>query len=49
MVNGITELALTKVDVLDTFPEVKVAVRYRLDGREIASPPGVNSNFFLEN
>jgi adenylosuccinate synthase len=33
--SGINGLALTKLDVLDGFDEVKVCVRYRLDGREI--------------
>jgi adenylosuccinate synthase len=33
--SGINGLALTKLDILDGFDEVKVCVRYRLDGREI--------------
>jgi len=34
--NGFTELAVTKLDVLDTFPEIKICVGYRLpDGQEI--------------
>ncbi|HET7850057.1 MAG TPA: adenylosuccinate synthase [Pseudolabrys sp.] len=32
---GIDGLALTKLDILDGFDEVKVCVAYRLDGREI--------------
>ena len=32
---GIDGLALTKLDILDGFDQIKVAVRYRLDGREI--------------
>src|SRR5471030_2095744 len=32
---GIDGLALTKLDILDGFDEIKVCVRYRLDGREI--------------
>jgi adenylosuccinate synthase len=31
-VNGLTGLAVTKLDVLDTFAEIPVAVAYRLDG-----------------
>jgi adenylosuccinate synthase len=31
-VNGFTDLFLTKLDVLDTFEELKVAVAYRCDG-----------------
>src|SRR5471032_2158037 len=33
--SGIDGLALTKLDILDGFPEIKVCVGYRLDGREI--------------
>jgi adenylosuccinate synthase len=33
--SGINGLALTKLDVLDGLPELKVCVAYRLDGREI--------------
>src|SRR4029077_1678519 len=32
---GINGLALTKLDILDGLPELKVCVAYRLDGREI--------------
>ncbi len=31
-VNGLSHLAVTKLDVLDTFPEIAVGVRYELDG-----------------
>ncbi len=33
--SGIQGLALTKLDILDGFDEIKVCVGYRLDGREI--------------
>jgi adenylosuccinate synthase len=33
--SGINGLALTKLDILDGLEEIKVCVRYRLDGREI--------------
>ena len=33
--SGINGIALTKLDILDGFKEIKVCVRYRLDGREI--------------
>jgi adenylosuccinate synthase len=33
--SGIDGLALTKLDILDGFDEIKVCVGYRLDGREI--------------
>ena len=38
-VNGLTGLAVTKLDVLDTFAEIPVGVGYRLDGAEIDSMP----------
>jgi adenylosuccinate synthase len=31
-VNGLTGLAVTKLDVLDSFPEIPVCIMYRLDG-----------------
>src|SRR5712671_6056570 len=33
--SGINGLALTKLDILDGLPEIKVCVGYRLDGRDI--------------
>lgn len=33
-------LALTKLDILDTFEEIKVAVAYRLDGMTLMEAPG---------
>jgi adenylosuccinate synthase len=38
-VNGLTGLAVTKLDVLDTFAEIPVAVGYRLDGETVDSMP----------
>jgi adenylosuccinate synthase len=37
--SGITGLALTKLDILDGFDDIKVCVGYRLDGREMAYLP----------
>lgn len=34
MVNGVTQLFLTKADVLDTFDQINVCVAYRVDGQE---------------
>jgi adenylosuccinate synthase len=34
-INSLTEIALTKLDVLDTFPEVKVCTEYDADGRPV--------------
>ena len=45
-VNGITSLALTKLDVLSEFSELPVCVRYRLpDGSETAEFPAHQSDF----
>jgi adenylosuccinate synthase len=38
-VNGLTGLAVTKLDVLDTLAEIPVGVRYRLDGEECEEMP----------
>ncbi len=38
-VNGLTGLAVTKLDVLDTFAEIPVCVGYRLDGEAVDSMP----------
>jgi adenylosuccinate synthase len=39
-VNGLTGLAVTKLDVLDTLPELRVATAYRLpDGSEVRDFP----------
>ncbi len=38
-INGITALAVSKLDVLDNLPEVKLAVRYRLRGEPLDEFP----------
>lgn len=38
-INGVTEIALTKLDVLDTFEEIKVCTAYMLDGKELHDFP----------
>jgi len=44
--NGMTSLALTKLDVLSAFSEIPVCVRYRLpDGTETADFPAHQSDF----
>jgi adenylosuccinate synthase len=43
-VSGIHGIALTKLDVLDGFPEIKVCIAYELDGQRIDSlPAGTNA------
>jgi adenylosuccinate synthase len=45
-VNGMTSLALTKLDVLSEFDEIPVCTAYRLpDGRQIAEFPAHQSDF----
>jgi adenylosuccinate synthase len=39
-VNGLTGLAVTKLDVLDTLPELKIATRYRALGETLDDFPG---------
>ncbi|HET8734310.1 MAG TPA: adenylosuccinate synthase [Anaeromyxobacteraceae bacterium] len=39
-VNGLDGLAIMKLDVLSGFPELKVAVAYRLDGKTLEEMPG---------
>jgi adenylosuccinate synthase len=34
MINGVTKLALTKLDVLSTFEEIKIATSYKYEGKE---------------
>ncbi|EPX73107.1 adenylosuccinate synthetase Ade2 [Schizosaccharomyces octosporus yFS286] len=47
MINGYTSLNLTKLDILDAFPEVKVAVAYIIDGKRYETFPADLSS--LEN
>lgn len=39
MINGITDIALTKLDVLDTFEELNVCVGYSINGKKLKSFP----------
>ena len=38
-VNGLTEIALTKLDILSGFKELPVCVAYDIDGKEIKEMP----------
>ena len=42
-INGFTSLVLTRLDVLDGFPSVKICVGYRVNGRDIDHFPGNTS------
>jgi len=39
LINGYDSLNLTKLDVLDQLSEIKVAVKYKIDGKELAGFP----------
>ncbi|HEX5047220.1 MAG TPA: adenylosuccinate synthase [Gammaproteobacteria bacterium] len=39
LTNSLSGLCLTKLDVLDGLPEIKICVGYRLDGRALETPP----------
>lgn len=39
LINGYTSLNLTKLDVLDQLEEIKVAISYKIDDKELASFP----------
>lgn len=40
MVNGYTAICLTKLDILDTFDDIEVAVGYKLNGVKVEHFPG---------
>lgn len=44
MLNGFNSIALTKLDVLDTLPEIKVCVGYKIGGELIDHFPATTSN-----
>jgi adenylosuccinate synthase len=37
--NGLTGAALTRLDVLDTFPTIKICTSYRIDNRTVETMP----------
>ncbi|PJJ75199.1 adenylosuccinate synthetase [Thermoflavifilum aggregans] len=39
MLNGVTQLVMTKTDVLDHFPTIQAAIAYRINGQEIREMP----------
>jgi adenylosuccinate synthase len=47
--NGISGIALTKLDVLDGLPTLKICTGYRLEGRELSYlPAGLKAQAALE-
>jgi adenylosuccinate synthase len=47
LVNGFTGLVLTRLDILDGFPSVKVCVGYRVDGQDLDRFPA-NTNLLAQ-
>lgn len=39
MINGYTAIAVTKLDILDTFKEIKIGVAYHLNNKRLLTPP----------
>ncbi|XP_064407758.1 adenylosuccinate synthetase isozyme 2 [Latimeria chalumnae] len=39
MINGFTALAVTKLDILDLFDEIRIGIRYKIDGKPIPYLP----------
>jgi adenylosuccinate synthase len=46
-INSVTGMCITKLDVLDGMETIKICVAYRLDGREVETPP-VGADRFAE-
>lgn len=46
LINGYDALNLTKLDILDDLKEIKVAVKYTVDGKELEGFPGQSSSTF---
>src|SRR4030042_983394 len=42
-VNGFTSVAITRLDILDTLPQLKICTGYKLDGKTVADfPAGIS-------
>jgi adenylosuccinate synthase len=39
MVNGLTHLAITKMDVMDSFESIQICTSYKIDGETVAHFP----------
>ena len=48
MLNGVTDLMMMKVDVLNDFDEINVAVKYKIDGKETEEVPFDMANVKIE-
>ena len=45
MINGISWLVVTKLDVLDELPEIPICIQYKIDGKETAEIPAQDSGY----
>lgn len=43
MINGYTAVAVTKLDILDTFKEIRIGVAYHLNNKRLLTPPACAS------
>ena len=39
MINGYDSINITKLDILDTLPEIKIGIGYKINGKEVESLP----------
>ena len=45
-ISGINGIALTKLDVLDTLPEIKMCIGYELNGKQLNYLPATSEDQF---
>lgn len=48
MINGVTQVIMTKADVLDSFAELKLCTAYKIDGKETKEVPFQMSGVMIE-
>ena len=48
MLNGVTQLVITKADVLDAFGELNICTSYKINGKETSEVPFQMSNAAIE-
>src|SRR3954465_8133974 len=48
MLNGVTQLVITKADVLDAFEELSICTSYKINGKETSEIPFQMSNALIE-
>ena len=48
MLNGVTQLVITKADVLDAFDELNICTSYKINGKETSESPFQMNNTSIE-